>query len=72
MNSSIIRQVNSFEAKKSKCNNCKKIRHYEQVSRSENVSKLELDNLEHEFQQIHTHNDYDPGIFKTDLLKINV
>ena len=70
--SSVTGHVKSYKAKKSKCNNCKKIRHHEQVSRSENVSKLELDNLEHEFQQIHTHNDYDPGILKTDLLKINV
>ena len=71
VNSSIIEHVKSCKAKKSKCNNCEKMGHYERVCRRR-VSEIELDNLEQEIQQIYTHNDYGADIFKIDLLKINV
>ena len=71
VNSSIIEHVKSCKAKKSKCNNCEKMGHYERVCRRR-VSEIELDNLEQEIQQIYTDNDYGADIFKIDLLKINV
>ena len=72
VNSSIIEHIKSCEAKKSKCNNYKKMGHYERVCRSKKFSELELDNLEQEIQQLHSHNCYDADIFNIDLLKINV
>ena len=40
--------------------------------RSTKVSELEVEYLEQEIRQIHTHSDYDVDIFNIDLLKINV
>lgn len=45
---------------------------YEWTGRSKKVSEVELDDPEQEIQQIHTYNDYDANILKTDLLKINI
>ena len=72
VNSPIIEHFKSCKTKKSKCNNCKRMRHYEQVCRNEKISETEPDNLERGIQQIHTHNDYGAEIFKIDLLRINV
>ena len=63
-----LNNVKSCNTKKSKCNNCKKMCHYEQVCRSKKASKLELDDLEQEILQVHTENDYDADILKIDLL----
>ena len=61
--------VKFCEAKKSKYNNCQKDG---ALWRSTKVSELEIEYLEQEIQQIHTHSDYDVDIFNIDLLKINV
>ena len=47
--------VKKYKAIKVKCNNCKKVEHYEKVSRSKPVQELEI--TEKEIQQISIHSE---------------
>ena len=70
--SSIIEHVKICKAKKSKCNNCNKIGHYEQVCRSKKVNEVDHEEKENDIQQLHTYYDnYGADIFTMGLLRLH-
>ena len=66
----IADHVKKYKAIKVKCNNCKKVGHYEEVSRSKPVHELEI--TEKEIQQISIHSEYRAKMFSIELLKPNI
>ena len=60
------------KAKKSKCNNCNKIGHYEQVCRSKKVNEVDVEEKENDIQQLQTYyEDYGADITMMGLLRFH-